>query len=84
MVVYSGTTDYLNNNSISNISRTYERGITDLRGKGFLGFEKVSTYDNMRGKTIIQTFDPVKFGTLSSSVTPETVSYTHLNRRYTL
>jgi len=72
MVVYSGTTDYLNNNSISNISRTYERGITDLRGKGFLGFEKVSTYDNMRGKTIIQTFDPVKFGTLSSSVTPET------------
>lgn len=61
---------FLSGNSIAATSAKYTRGMIDLRGKGFLGFEQVQVRDEKRNTTTTQVFNPVNFGTLTSIDSP--------------
>jgi len=62
-----GSTDtYLSGALLSSTSAKYTKGVLDIRGKGFMGFEKVETYDNLRSSTTTQNFNPLNFGVLTS------------------
>lgn len=66
LFLHVSTEDYLSGNRISAVSRNYTRGMIDISGKGFLGFEQIKTYDEIRNTTTTQIFDPVNFGGLKS------------------
>lgn len=66
LFLHASTESYLSGNLISANSKNYTRGIIDLRGKGFLGFEQIQTYDEIRNTSLTQVFDPTNFGTLKS------------------
>jgi RHS repeat-associated protein len=61
---------YLSGNQIASTSSAYTKGVIDLRGKGFLGFEQATAYDNIRNTTATQLFDPANFGVLKSMDAP--------------
>ncbi|MBP1617274.1 MAG: wapA 1 [Bacteroidetes bacterium] len=61
---------YLSDNLLSGVSYNYTRGMIDLQGRGFSGFENVSAYDEMRSMTSTQTFDPANFGVLKTVDSP--------------
>ena len=60
------TNAYLSGALMSSVSTKYTKGVLDIRGKGFTGFEKVETYDNLRNTTTTQNFNPLNFGVLTS------------------
>jgi RHS repeat-associated protein len=60
------TNTYLSGALLSSASTKYTKGVLDIRGKGFMGFEKVETYDNLRNTTTTQKFNPLNFGVLTS------------------
>jgi RHS repeat-associated protein len=68
--VVKGLETYMNNSVVSAASLNYEKGILDLRGRGFLGFEKITIWDNLRGRSTTQVFDPYNFGVLKSEDSP--------------
>ena len=69
---------YVNNLLVAGFSYNYHKGILDVRGRGFLGFEKVIKYDDIRGWNTIQTYDPYNFSILKKEETPHfTTSYFH-------
>lgn len=60
------TNTYLSGALMSSVSTKYTKGVLDLRGKGFMGFEKMETYNNLRNTTTTQNFNPLNFGVLTS------------------
>ncbi len=64
------TNAYLSGVLMSSVSTKYTKGVLDIRGKGFMGFEKVETYNNLRNTTTTQNFNPLNFGVLTSVDTP--------------
>ncbi|WP_175552603.1 polymorphic toxin type 23 domain-containing protein [Dysgonomonas macrotermitis] len=60
----------LNGANISSGSYKYHNPVVHRQGLGFRGFEQVAITDNLRGKTTIQNYDPLKFGVLTSVQTP--------------
>ncbi|MDL2215235.1 hypothetical protein LJC00_03510, partial [Dysgonomonas sp. OttesenSCG-928-M03] len=59
-----------NEDLLSSITFKYENGIIDKLGRGFLGFEKVISIDNIRRQTTTQTFSPKEFGVLKAVESP--------------
>lgn len=70
-----------NDNVISSNSYKYIKGVLDKRGKGFLGYEKIISTDNIRNQTTTQIFDPKKFGILKSVDSPTMASTYNYNIR---
>lgn len=62
----SSIDSYLSGSLLASLSTSYTGAVLDLRGKGFLGFEQVQIYDNLRNTTATQIFDPLNFGVLKS------------------
>jgi len=77
MNLYAAGDSYVSGNRVASTSYSYTKGVVDLRGKGFTGFEETKTYDNIRNTTVTQTFDPLNFGLLKSVDSP--VAYTMYN-----
>ena len=72
------TNTYLSGALLSSASTKYTKGVLDIRGKGFVGFEKVETYDNLRSTTTTQNLNPLNFGVLTSVDGPTaSASYTY-------
>ena len=70
---------YFNNTKNENISYTYENAVIHKQGLGFRGFEKITTLDEVRGRTGYQKFDPLRLGLLiedDSPVAKNTYTYT--------
>jgi len=63
---------YFNGELNEKRSYTYENAVIHKQGRGFCGFQKINTYDNVRGRTEIQTFDPYNFGVLKEDDSPTT------------
>ncbi|MBV5343884.1 hypothetical protein JZU68_09910, partial [bacterium] len=66
LYLHASTESFLSGNRTSAINKNYTRGMIDLRGKGFLGFEQIQTYDEIRNKTSTQGYNPSGFGLLTS------------------
>jgi len=72
------TNTYLSGALLSSASTKYTKGVLDIRGKGFMGFEKIETYDNLRSTTTTQNFNPLNFGVLTSADGPTaSATYTY-------
>ena len=61
-----GTEQYVNSQKIQFNTYSYDNAVMHLQGRGFCGFGKVSAYDNIRGESSTQEFDPYNFGILKS------------------
>jgi len=61
---------YFNGTRIENINYSYENAVIHKQGRGFCGFEKINTYDNVRGRSQTQKFDPFKFDVLKENDSP--------------
>ncbi|OJU37558.1 MAG: hypothetical protein BGN96_03805, partial [Bacteroidales bacterium 45-6] len=70
LLVLASSESYLAENRLAGVSYRYSKGVIDMRGRGFLGFETVSSYDDIRDMTTTQTFDPVNFGVLKTVDSP--------------
>ena len=68
--VTESTEQYLNGQQIESQRYQYTNAVVHKQGRGFCGFEKISTYDNVRGRTDIQKFDPYNFGVLKEDDSP--------------
>ena len=67
---------YNNNSLISSVGFYYQKGVFDLRGRGFLGFEKITAHDNLRNGDNVKIFDPYNLGILKSEESPlSTITY---------
>jgi RHS repeat-associated protein len=76
LFLLSSSNTYLSGALLSSASTKYTKGVLDIRGKGFVGFEKVESYDNLRSTTTTQNFNPLNFG-VSTSVDGPTASATY-------
>jgi RHS repeat-associated protein len=70
MNLYAAGDSYVSGNRVASTSYSYTKGVIDLRGKGFTGFEETKTYDNIRNTTVTQIFDPFNFCTAKSVDSP--------------
>lgn len=61
---------YLSDNRLSGVLYNYSRGMIDVRGRGLVGFELVTAYDEMRSLTTTQTYDPTNYGVLKTLDSP--------------
>lgn len=68
--VLKNTETYLNNKKISSVGYLYKNPVIHRQGLGFSGYEQITATDNLRDKTTKQTFDPTKFGVVTSVETP--------------
>lgn len=68
--VIASSESYLAGDRLAGVSYRYSKGVIDTRGRGFLGFETVNSYDDIRAMATIQTFDPVNFGVLKAVDSP--------------
>lgn len=64
------TESYIGNKKIENLDYKYADGVVHRQGLGFQGFGMIETTDWMRNRTSVQTFDPLRFGVMKSSVSP--------------
>lgn len=64
----------LDNKNLSSVSYKYIQGVIDRLGRGFLGFEKIESTDNIRNNKVIQIFDPLEFNVLKSEETPLSIN----------
>lgn len=53
---------YYNNQLHGDINFRYENAVVHNQGLGFCGFSRITTYDNISGRTSVQTYDPYRFG----------------------
>ena len=59
------TEQYLNGKQIENQSYNYYGAIIHLQGRGFCGFEKITSTDKIRGaRQVVRNYDPCNFGIL--------------------
>ena len=63
---------YFNGTLNENRSYSYYNAVVHKQGRGFCGFEKITTYDNIRGRYGYQSFDPYNFGVLKEDDSPTT------------
>ena len=63
---------YFNGQKNENLSYYYENAVIHKQGLGFRGFEKITTYDQVRGRTRYQKFDPFNFSVLKEEDSPVT------------
>lgn len=70
IAVLSSDETFMTGKSIDNNSYTYNNAVIHRQGLGFCGFEQMTTYDK-RSETLVQTFDPFRFGILTKEVSPE-------------
>lgn len=68
--VVSNTYAVYNNRYISSKSYYYNDAVTHRQGLGFMGFQKITTYNNNNNTKIEQFFDPSKFGVMTQVVSP--------------
>lgn len=68
--VVSNTYAVYNNRYISSKSYYYNDAVTHRQGLGFMGFQKITTYNNNNNTKIEQFFDPLKFGVMTQVVSP--------------
>ena len=61
---------YINGQKTENISYSYNNAVIHKQGLGFRGFEKITTYDQVRGRTAVQKFDPYNFCVLKEDDSP--------------
>jgi RHS repeat-associated protein len=61
---------YFNGIKNETISYLYENAVIHKQGLGFCGFEKITEYDEIRGRIQYQKFDPYKFGILKEVDSP--------------
>ena len=64
------TEQYFNGQLKEKNTYSYENAVIHKQGLGFRGFEKITTYDYIRGRTMIQEYNPLNFSTLKSEETP--------------
>ncbi len=69
---------WLKDVQIGGTSHRYSNAMVHLQGLGFTGFEKVYTTNELKGQTIMQTYDPLRYGILTKEESPAaTVNYTY-------
>lgn len=68
--VVKNTQTYLNDLKTSSVGYLYKNPVIHRQGLGFSGYEQLTATDNLRDKTTKQTFDPKKFGVVTSVETP--------------
>lgn len=68
--VVKNTQTYLNDLKTSSVGYLYKNPVIHRQGLGFSGYEQITAIDNLRDKTTKQTFDPKKFGVVTSVETP--------------
>jgi len=61
---------YFNGVRNENLNYMYENAVIHKQGRGLCGFEKITTYDNVRGRTQTQKFDPYNFSILKEDDSP--------------
>ena len=49
----------------SDIDYFYENATVHIQGLGFCGFSKIKSYDNIRNRESVQTYDPYRFGVMT-------------------
>ncbi|HBG42117.1 MAG TPA: endonuclease [Porphyromonadaceae bacterium] len=57
---------YVNGQKTEDNTYRYENAVIHKQGRGFCGFGKIHAYDNVRGRTTTQEFDPYNFGIAKS------------------
>jgi RHS repeat-associated protein len=71
---------YFNGQRNENLYYWYENAVIHKQGLGFRGFEKITTYDNIRGRSAYRKYDPYKYCELKeedSPVAKNTYTYSH-------
>ncbi len=64
------TQSWLNNNKIGHVTYSYYNALLHRQGLGFRGFERITAYDQIRGQTNINYYDPLRFGVITKQETP--------------
>jgi YD repeat-containing protein len=59
------------------VSLKYENAVTHLEGLGFLGYEKMTSIDNIKGTKEIRTYDPFNCTVLVEEETPTVLARYH-------
>jgi len=72
LYVTSGREQYFNGQKNESLSYSYENAVVHKQGLGFRGFGKIYTYDNIRGRSAYQTFDPYNYSVLKEDDSPTT------------
>lgn len=62
---------YMNGFIVEDKTMAYQSAILNKHGLGFRGFQKITTTDNMRTRSVSNTYDPVNYGVLKESESPE-------------
>lgn len=70
MFLLNNNSTYIDGKLILSSSYRYKGGTINVTGKGFLGYEKIETTDNIRNTKTTQVFDPKNFGVLRSADSP--------------
>jgi len=68
--VAAATETYWNDTKYTSLSYNYYNAILHRQGLGFRGFERVTTYDGITGRSSVQYFDPMQFGVSVKEVSP--------------
>lgn len=69
---------WLKDVQIGGTSHRYSNAMVHLQGLGFTGFEKVYTTNELKGQTLTQTYDPLRYGILTKEESPvATMNYTY-------
>lgn len=65
-----GREQYLNGQRIEDIEYRYENAVIHKQGRGFCGFGRVMTIDNIRGRYYSREYDPYNYGILKVDESP--------------
>ncbi|MCO5238169.1 MAG: hypothetical protein M9933_18075 [Chitinophagaceae bacterium] len=69
---------WLKDVQIGGTTHRYSNAMVHLQGLGFTGFEKVYTTNELKGQTLTQTYDPLRYGILTKEESPAaTANYTY-------
>lgn len=69
---------WLKDVQIGGTSHRYSNAMVHLQGLGLTGFEKVYTTNTLKGQTLTQTYDPLRYGLLTKEESPTAiVNYTY-------
>lgn len=64
------TEQYFNGQRNEYNTYTYDNAVIHKQGLGFRGFGKITTYDNIRGRTMTKEYDPFNYCMLKSEESP--------------